>query len=151
MAFDTVRILLQENERFSWTQKVYARPLFYFFPNIKSSKRKLLACDPADQLQGSLPAEVPESVPENGGVRRSVHGVFLEPFGPRAPECHSGTLFGHSGARDPKGPRDTLWDTPVFGDTLGDFWRHRSWLLKGFISKMALQKCNVNFSAQILG
>ena len=35
-----------------------------------------------------------------------------------------GTLFGHSGARGPKGPGDTPWDTPggtpVFGNTLGD-------------------------------
>ena len=69
---------------------------------------------------------------------RSVPGVSLgvsvslRPFGPRAPEClnsfpsvpgvfgtpfwHSGdtlgTLFGHSGAQGPKGPRNTLRDTP---------------------------------------
>ena len=49
-----------------------------------------VSCDPADQLQASLggfgpecPGSVPESVPENGGVRRSVPrgvaGAFRAP------------------------------------------------------------------------
>ena len=45
-------------------------------------------------------------------------GVFLGPFGPQTPECPrsvknvSGTLFGHSGVRGPKGSRDNPRDTP---------------------------------------
>ena len=54
----------------------------------------------------------PESVPRVSGTPFRHSGDTL------------GTLFGHSGARGPKGPRDTPWDTlldtPVFGDTLGD-------------------------------
>ena len=79
--------------------------------------------------------------PKTGVSRGCPAGCPWGVFGPRAPECSksvprvSGTLFGHSGhtlgivfghsrARGPKGFRDTSWDTlldtPVFGDTLGD-------------------------------
>ena len=94
-----------------------------------------------------VPISVPESVPENGGVRQSVprrRGVPGALWAPgsgvskRCPESvfgaskkcprHSGdtlgTLFGHSRARGPKGPGNTPWDTlpdtPVFGDTPRD-------------------------------
>ena len=102
-------------------------------------------CEPPGLLQGSLGPfgpEVSPGVSPKTGVSPGVsHGVSPGPFGPRASECpksvprvsgtpfrHSGdtlgTLFGHSGARGPKGPGDTPWDTPgdtpVFGDTLGD-------------------------------
>ena len=102
-----------------------------------------LLCDPALGPFGpECPGSVPESVPENGGVRRSVPRGVPGPFGPRAPECPEsvprvslecqkgvsgdtlGTLSRHSGARGLKGPGDTPWDTPpdtpVFGDTPRD-------------------------------
>ena len=87
----------------------------------------------------------PRVSPKTGGVRRSVRrgvsGALRAPGSGVSKKCpesvpgvsgtpcwHSGdtfgTLFGHSGAWGPKGPRDTrrtLRRTPpVFGDTLGD-------------------------------
>ena len=52
-------------------------------------KRDCFANSPASYRSFSDPPgpKCPGSVPENGGVRRSVPRVFPEPFGPRAPEC----------------------------------------------------------------
>ena len=95
----------------------------------KTPFRVLEICNTPGLLQESLRPfgpECPGSVP---GVSL---GVCLGHFGPRAPQCpksvprvsqsvrdtfltiwgHSRDTFGHSGARGPKGPRDTLRDTP---------------------------------------
>ena len=54
----------------------------------------------------------------------SVSGVSKKGV-PDTPATLSGH-FGHSGARRPKGPGDTPWDTlsdiPVFGDTVPESW-----------------------------
>ena len=105
---------------------------------------------PATGVSRALRARVfrgvsPRVSPKTGVSEGVSHGLSPGFFGPRAPECPKsvlrvfpecqkrcprrsgdtlGTLFGHSGARGPKSPGDTPWDTrsdtPVFGDTLGD-------------------------------
>ena len=107
-----------------------------------SIKEKLKGCDPAGLLQESLKPfgpevspECPRECPRKWGVSEGVSdGGCPRPKGPGlrsvqnfkvSRECprsvkkvsgHSGdtlgTLFGHSGARSPKGPGDTPSDTP---------------------------------------
>ena len=91
---------------------------------------------PATGVSRALRARVSLRVcPKTGASDGVSHGVSLGPFGPRAPECPKSVLrvcpqsvtkvsrtlwghfrdtFGHSGARGPKGPRDTPWELPCF-------------------------------------
>ena len=63
-----------------------------------------VSCNPAGLLQESLGPFGPKCP---GSVPRS--GCFWGPSGPGLRSGDTlGTLFGHSGARGPKGPRDTL-------------------------------------------
>ena len=110
-------------------------------PRISWAKRTLKGfAIPPINYRGLSGPSGPGSVPDNGGVRRSVPRGVPGPLGPRAPECPKsvlrvspkcqkgvpdtlGTLSGHFlDTPEPPGdtPRDTLSDTPVFWDTLGD-------------------------------
>ena len=114
---DSKREREREKERTSYSHEICIQ-------NLPNTLQPPPAC--YRSLSGPSGPKCPGSVP---GVSL---GVSLGPFGPRAPECPksvprvkkvsrtlweqsrdtSGTLFGHSGARGPKGPRDTPRDTP---------------------------------------
>ena len=124
-----------------WSRRSYTtwQKLWQAGPVLRSRR-------PATGVSRALRARsVPESVPENGGCPREcptgcLRGLRARCSGvsKRCPESvpgvskrcpgHSkdtlGTPFGHSGAPGPKGPGDTLSDTPSdtprFPDTLGD-------------------------------
>ena len=70
-------------------------------------------------LSGPSGPKSPESVPRGVSGALWAPGSGVPKSVPRmSPECQKGvrhtlgTLLGHSGARGPKGPRDTLRDTP---------------------------------------
>ena len=79
----------------------------------------------------NIPGSVPESVPQNRGVRRSVPCPALRSVQLEEVSQVSRTLWGHSRdtywtlwrpgrRRAPDTPWDTPSDAPVFGDTLRD-------------------------------